>query len=219
MKIYARQINPEYQKSPFYWNDFEEAYSGLIIDGNRDFKSHTTNEYDLIRKNLEDMLYYYTEDNEGNLTVAELLSDYGFNCNDDTLPEWEEIFEAGYYAYDRERDETTARALSILTDDKWEYITIKGCCQSDWQGCYYNTELWSLDNIKNFSQEYFNNGTEWIIHDNDAEPETPEDIEGYSMYCYGYSTDEIRHQIAEETGINPEDVVLYEYHEKKRTIL
>lgn len=212
MKIYARQINPEYQESPFLQGD--EGYSGLVIDGNRHFNSHTTDEYDLIRENLEDMLYYYSEDNTDNLTVAEFLDDYGFSYTDDTLPEWKSMFEEGYYMFDRERDDTTARALSLLTGDKWEYITLKGSCQSDWQGCFYNTTLWNSDNIGNFAKEYFNEGTEWIIHDGDSEPETAEDIEGYSMYCYGYDTDKIREEIAAETGVTPADVVLYEYHEK-----
>lgn len=214
MKIYARQINPAYQESPFFKGDLDEAYSGLVIDGNRSFNSHTTAEYDLIRENLEDMLYYYSEDNTDNLTVAEFLDDYGFSYTDDTLPEWGTMFEEGYYIFDRERDDTTAWALTLLTGDKWEYTTIKGSSQSDWQGCYYNTSLWSADSISNLAKEYFNEGTEWIIHDDDGEPETAEDIEGYSMYCYGYSTDKIREEIAAETGVNPEDVVLYEYHEK-----
>ncbi len=57
-----------------------------------------------------------------------------------------------------------------------------------------------------FETGYFNTGTEWIIHDEDYIPEAPEDICGYSMYCY---TDNPAKEIAESEGVSADDVVLY----------
>ena len=39
-------------------------------------------------------------------------------------------------------------------------------------------------------------------------PESPEDISGYSMYCYTYNPAE---EIAHEGGVDVADVVLYEF--------
>lgn len=40
MKIYAKQISPEYQESPLFLGD-EFWPEGIILDGNRDYKSRT----------------------------------------------------------------------------------------------------------------------------------------------------------------------------------
>ena len=72
----------------------------------------------------------------------------------------------------------------------------------------YSPVQFSPDFVRNFEIEYFNTGTEWIIHDEDDAPENPEDISGYSMYCYTYNPAE---EIAQEGGVDVADVVLYEF--------
>jgi hypothetical protein len=59
--------------------------------------------------------------------------------------------------------------------------------------------------------EYFNTGSEWIIHDEESEPETVKDISGYSVYCYSWNTDGIKKEIADAAGSDPDDVILYEF--------
>lgn len=48
MKIYAKQVPPEYQESPFQYIDWMNMWPGIIIHGNRYYNSHTTPEFDAI---------------------------------------------------------------------------------------------------------------------------------------------------------------------------
>lgn len=54
MKIYAKQISPEYQESPLFL--CEEFWpEGIILDGNRDYTSRTISAYDDIKRYFDDM--------------------------------------------------------------------------------------------------------------------------------------------------------------------
>ena len=53
MKIYAKQVSPEYQESPLF---IEGCFpDNIILTGNRDYNSHTTPEFDQIKDHFEDM--------------------------------------------------------------------------------------------------------------------------------------------------------------------
>lgn len=98
-----------------------------------------------------------------------------------------------------------------MTGERWKAFEIRGCCQSDWQRGYC-PEAWSREELEAFETEYFNTGSEWIIHDEDGEPESPEEINGYSVYCHGWNSDQIRKEIADAAGeTDPAAVVLYEF--------
>lgn len=62
-----------------------------------------------------------------------------------------------------------------------------------------------------FEIEYFNTGTEWIVHDEEIEPESPEDISGFSMYCTSWNDEGIKQEIAEASGGKIEDIILYAF--------
>ena len=79
---------------------------------------------------------------------------------------------------------------------------------------FYPVDEYSNDDIRTFEAYYFNTGSEWIIHDSDSIPENANDIDGYSMYCVTYDAQK---EIAAAEGVNPEDVVLYEYHERQQS--
>ena len=99
------------------------------------------------------------------------------------------------------------RVLEMVRGEKYKHATIHGCCQRDWQEIIYPASYG--DTFRDtFETEYFNTGTEWIIHDGGEAPEDPDNIDGYSMYCYTYDP---RVEIAEYTGTAPENVTLYEF--------
>lgn len=159
MKVYAKQVPPEYQESPlFLFNDWPED---LAICGNRDFDSHCPEVFTRVYKALQD----------------------GELCE----------------------------ALSVVTGKKWEYSTIRGCCQSDWQEVFYIADNWGREALSTFETEYFNTGTEWIVHDGDSLPESPEDINGYFVYCTSRNEDGIANEIADSAGGRPEDVKLWAF--------
>ena len=78
MKLIAKQIPPEYQKSPL---DYDEIFDNIICDGNRDYESRTTREYDLITKYLDDACYDWENREYYGDTLTEILRQYGFEKN------------------------------------------------------------------------------------------------------------------------------------------
>lgn len=232
MKVYARQINPSYQESPLMISD--EWPEDLIVTGNRYFNDHTIPEYDQL-KNIEEMCgdwqddgYYYTRidgtwkyekhSKKHEYSIKEMLWKWGVSRSDGKpwsnkqKHEWKLLMEAGF---DSSEDDDVCEALRLLTGAEWKYTIIRGCSQSDWQYAYYRADRWNEKSLETFETEYFNTGSEWMIHDPtladgiEEVPESPEDINGFCGYCYSWNEDGIREEIANMAGCNPEDVVMW----------
>lgn len=177
MKIYAKQVNPEYQESPLFIDGFFP--DNIILTGNRDFNSHTTPEFDQINSHFEDMAGTWENDRfffqwngagydkiakKPDYTLQELLTEYGFSRPDGkpwTTKQWHEW----RLLMEREEldDDGIIKALQLLTGKAWKAFTIRGCCQSDWQSGFCPVSEWSREALEAFEAEYFNTGTEWII--------------------------------------------------------
>lgn len=220
MTIYAKQIRPEYQESPFFLDGPAELYPGVIFKGNRYFNNHTTPEYDAIFNGLDDLTN--TLDNDGkfiyggwyeNFTEAVMdlmpppMHKMKYSTRD--IHAWRMLVHEWYNTNDQ--NEILGRALQLVTGKKYDCKTIRGCCQSDWQEIIYPVDEYDRAALDILEADYFNTGTEWIVHDESSAPETPEDISGYNIYCYGWNTDQIREEIAAAAGADPEAVILYEY--------
>ena len=181
MKIKAYQIAPEHQESPLYM--FNEMPDGLEICGNRAYERHTSATFDEVLECLD-----HGDFSDFEFTgykaerLEELCNKYGTRGADD--------------------ESIIAEALSIVTGQKWEYKQISGCCQSDWNYIYYRPEEWTAKALEYFEIEYFNTGNEWRI----------EDEEGYdlgSVYTHEWNDDEKKREIAENIGVDPDEVTLY----------
>lgn len=224
-KIYARQVNPEYQDA-YIFDD--EYFNELIVAGNDRFcerNEDLLNEIDNAAEDIYNFVYELTEhDTIEELTevdcvqISEWLSEH-YTTEKHTswtieelkrfisaFDEREEARYNGYRLISKSPENLTAAMLSIYTGEKWECATIRGCSQSEWQTVYYSTEKYDKEDIEIFQVGYFNTGTQWIIHDKDNTPQCAEDINGYNIYCYSYDP---RKEIAKECGVNPEDVILY----------
>lgn len=226
MKIYARQIPPEYQESPLSYD--EEVYNYVSVCGNRECNEH----FQPVFKRVYDAL--------DNGELSEALEDvknksgyYSFYRNvteaiNDLLPAEKEKYSTkdinaikklveefdsckSYEAYD-----ILCEVLEVVTGNEWDYRTIKGCCQSDWNRAFYQVKDWP-DGLNDFEMEYFNLGSEWMVHDEDFEPENPEDISGYTVYCHSYSDDGIKAEIMESMGVSEAEVILYEFDGYRQT--
>ena len=224
-KIYARQIAPEYQESPLFMGDwFDWDAEKLSVCGNGHFCEHKTELFERVEQVLNDGELAYILDGikdgteEYYKTATEAITDYlppekcGKRYSTREIHELRELVldYAGSYAV-RDCDDILCAVLSIVAGERYDCRTIRGCCQSDWNTVYYAAASWTREALDNFETEYFNEGTEWIIHDEPEEPNAPEDISGYSVYCHAWNTDGIRREIAECAGVSPEDVILYEY--------
>lgn len=182
MKYKAYQVAPEYQESPLDWSDARDNLEGMEIYGNRDYESRTSQTFN----NVRDALYY---DNFDALDVSE--------SDEKKLHELSEK-----YAYAGHNEEIIAAALSIVTGQKWDHKQICGSCQSDWNIIYYRPELWSAAALCAFEIEYFNEGIEWDIQDENGEEIT---------FVYTYEHNQEKEEIAEALGVNTADIVLYRF--------
>lgn len=212
--IYARQIAPEWQESPIFLDGmFPE---NIVVTGNRDYISRTTAEYDRVLDTLES----YAE-------VLESPREYGYKCATeaaiDLLQPVKGKFSTGnihalkgYFSRygtgsSRDDKEIIARVLSLVTGQPWQWSIIRGCCQGDWQEVFYPVNEWGREALAAFEVEYFNTGSEWIIHDEENAPEGPEDISGYSCYIVARTEEGIRKELAEMAGCVPSDLVMWAF--------
>ena len=111
--------------------------------------------------------------------------------------------------------------ILTMTHPGSKYITraIYGDCQSDWNCIIFDSNKYSDDDIKNLTAEYFNTGSEWIIHDNSDidNIENPEEIEGYSVYCHSSDPESAINEIAEMLETKPENIIAYAFDSYIRT--
>lgn len=235
-KVYVRQVPPEYQESPLFfieWN--EETHPGLVVTGNKDYHSHTVPVWDKWHDNWFDAVdfissieeYLYAQDNDPDFdpddwslwyesyrgVIEDLLPPQPERgpYTDEEIDKWVEVLvdikTCDYSAEYR----PTLNALKLLTGHEWDTRTIRGSCQSEWQECYWDTTMWTDEAIKEIEVEYFNEGVEWCIHDEDTIPNGPDEIDGYYAYTHGWNEEDIRKELAEIAGCQPEDLVIYKH--------
>lgn len=224
MKIYAKQVPPEYQESPlFLWAGcFPED---IAVYGNRDYNTHLPPVFERVYNALEsgDLLEAWEDINDNGhgyyynwaSALVMLVPKDGRNpyTREERKHKWPDIArryaEASRGSF--EEDQALCDALELATGEAWETATIRGNCQGEWQLVCYPVKNWSREALDAFETEYFNTGSEWIIHDGNTEPDGPEGIDGFSCYCHGWRTEDIKKEIAEAYGAIDADVILYEF--------
>lgn len=211
MKIYAKQVPPEYQESPLFMEEWPE---NVFVFGNRHFTDHAGRLED-IRRGLEDIAEEYERLQDGyyqNYSLTEILNDYlpGDGRAPYTRPERLELVKLAqnYTEYSNsssDENEILCDVLELITGRAWEYGTLRGCCQGDWQEIIYPAE-YGPDWLSDFETEYFNTGAEWSISEND-----PENNDNYYFYSHSWNDDGTRAEIAAAAGVDPCDVILYSF--------
>ena len=212
MKLYAKQIAPEYQESPLFYDE-EFFPDNIIVTGNCDYNSHTTEEYDKIIQCFEELCEEYEsiKDHTSGFykNATELLQDYfPGKYSTKKIHFFKEILEKYGTRYYYEGDYITDM-LELVTGKEWRKSIIRGCCQGDWQEIIYPVNEWTKESIEEFEIMYFNTGSEWIIHEEEYDPESPEDISGCSVYCISWNEEGIKKELANAAGYDPEEIILY----------
>ena len=209
MKIYAKQVPPEYQESPLFMEEWPE---NVFVFGNRHFQDHAGRLED-IRRGLED--------------ISDVCNGYGCTNNLHAAIWYEMPRDSGapytraerlelvklaknYTEYSNsssDENEIFCAVLELITGQKYEYATIRGCCQGDWQEIIYPA-AYGREWLQCFEMEYFNTGTEWSVN-----------VDGcnVSVYTYSWKDDETRAEIAAAVGVDPGDVILYSFTGWSRT--
>jgi hypothetical protein len=208
MKIYAKQVMPEYQESPLFMDEWPE---NVYIFGNRHFRDHGGDHIENIKNSMYDAAdelkallrgrsYYasFIDIIHDFLPAPENKKEYS---RADRL-KWRALllnFDAGAITDD---DATTA-ALELITGDEYDAAQITGCCQGDWNNIVYPAK-YGREWLENFEIEYFNTGDEWRISES-----TPDGDDEYYFYTHAWNDDGKRAEIAAAAGVDPADVVLY----------
>lgn len=226
IKVIARQIAPDYQESPFGLLYDKDFYKGIIIAGNRDFMDFYgdgTEAFTFARRELEDG--YLFDDLQA--IEKRRFGDTIFKNATEAIRErfprekpytTREIGEIKkivnkYGEWRVDDDKTVCELLKITTGAEWQKTTIRGCCQSDWNTIIYRADLWDAAAIERIEKEYFNEGSEWEIRYADEDSDEYE----FTQYCYEWSDDGIKKEIADETGVQPDEVQLEVFDGWSRT--
>lgn len=222
MKIYARQIDPQYQDSMIF-NDDGNGVEYINVWGNKDYQSRTSSVFDRVKEcldvgelasEIEAIMEKSGYAIYGNVTEAInnwLYRDDGKAYSTRHIGKLKQLVLRYSDCHRSEEDRILVDVLSIVTGEEWDYKDIHGCSQSEWNTVYYPVKYWTEESLEAFETMYFNNGSEWIVHEGDTEPTNPEEIDGCAYYCVSWNDDGIKKELAEAAGGKAEDVVLYKY--------
>lgn len=220
MKIYAKQVPPEFQESPLF--EDIDGLDGIEIFGNRNYNRHTSALFDRLPDILDELSDAWDDLASGAPAYYEswidALQDIAppVDRPEYTREERKKTWPALLDDWNGERGRTLCRALELITGRAWDSCTLRGNCQGDWQDCVFRVDLWNGAALERLESEYFNTGTEWIVHGGDDVPDGPDDIDGFSVYCIAWNDDGIKKEIAEAYGGAPVDVVLYKFNGYRR---
>ena len=218
MKIIARQVPLEYQRSPLDLLGPDEWPENIAITGNRDYTAHEpavfARTYQALYNGdiLDNLEHIGPDDWYKNATAAivDALEPEKPRYSTRDIHQIKQLAEDFSRASGAVENGILCRVLSIVIGEKWTWKTIHGSGQSDWQEVFYPADEWSRDDLDRLEAEYFNEGIEWDVwvrEDGDdldqAEPPT-------YVYTTAWDQDGQRREIAAEFGGDPADVVLYE---------
>lgn len=139
-KYIAKQIDPEYQTSPWEYYENEDDF---IIFGNRDFIEFVPDAYKDIFNAVKTGEFWRLSEKSDHVI---------------------ESYENGIIT---DRD-LLLSVLKAETGKTWYFDSIRGCCQSDWQYIVY-IDSGNNERLNYISMDYFNTGTEYIITDPDGD--------------------------------------------------
>lgn len=213
MKYYVAQIEPEYQTPPLFIGE-EYWPEGVAVTGNRDFNGHTFPAFDLLR-NVWDVVDAWEDIQErgvwsgwNNITQALnnlVPRDDGKGYNTRQVHRWKKLLER----WDDTEDDRV-EALELITGTEYEYTTIRGTCQGEWNIMYHPVP-WSREAVWEFEAEYFNTGAEWIVHDAENVPTCAADVSGWCIYTHAWSLQGVIDELSQAIGCNPDQLHIWEY--------
>ena len=221
--IYCKEVAPELQESPLFHDDLFP--DNITLTGNRDYKSHETELFSRVHEVLQaGELTEVLEDIENGGYYSNVYRSFTEAVNDLLPPEKDKYSTKDIHALKtlvkayqkaRRQDENgpICQVLSIVSGVKYDWKTLRGCCQGDWIECFYPVAEWSREALDDLETEYFNTGSEWIVDDGEFNPDEDSllNINGCSIYCHSGSDDGIKQEIANSFGGVAADVVLYHF--------
>jgi len=214
--VYAKQVPPEYQESPFdetmfgpgeYWDgvcifadyySYDYRYKLLSDDMERLIKAITTGILELTPswEMEEPGESYPLEDALAEEIPPRNKAEY----SREEVAEWQELWEE----WDGLDPEWLARAMTLMTGNEWECGRLHGSVQRDIATVVYDTTKIDKKDLEILEIEFFNTGTDFQV-EIDGEYEL-------NVYCYSWDEEDMKKEIADAVGCNPEDVILDTYY-------
>lgn len=169
--IIAKQVPPEYQESPLFSGEgFPED---IVVTGNRNYNEHIPALFARVKRalhsdELPSEIYSYGSAHNTR-RPKDIVNEYlpcekGEYSDHDIDRLWELVQDYDYCPGTDQRV-ILCEILSIVAKELWEFSTIHGSCQSDWQEIYYPANAWDKKRLRDFEAQYFNEGSEWKIND------------------------------------------------------
>ena len=147
-------------------------------------------------------------------SLAGILADNGISRKDGkpwTVKQrhaWREIIEAYIELPNYDPDDATADALEIITGEKYETATIRGCAQRDYATVIYPASL-GASGLRALEIEFFNTGEDYQIFS--GEKDEPGAAYEVNVYCYSWQDDEKRAELADAAGCSPEEIEIHAF--------
>ena len=184
---YAKQRNPEFQEDDLFFNYKGELrlnddyyVDNVIIDGNRDYRSLTTEAYEKVKRISSELWYDWEYYRSCGFGSRKEMIEYYFSREDGKKYSGREIGVWINLLNNWEEDEYhITTALYLITRKKWREISLRGYCQSEWQEGYASEEL-SDASVEHIELCYFNKGMEFLVYE--SKEDFDNDGDCYSMY-------------------------------------
>ena len=204
-KIVAKQVPPEYQESPW---DYDERYDRHVVIGPRNWQDFWTEAYGITRFCEEWFDFWAYMCDPETITIPplpirkflesqEIVKMSGEEWTKDELKRWIKLFD-DHHGHSVSHDEV-CEMLSLLDGGNWQHEQICGVVQREWADCYYDADVITKEGVDIIEANYFNLGTEWIIDDD------------CSVYCYGWNDDMIRQELADAIECKPEEIEMHKF--------
>lgn len=201
-KYIFTEIEPECTDNSCEWEDICNIYidnNDLAVFGNRRLDEYKNNIIGQVIDAIYNGELYGELDYHTNLDVADIV---------DYIEIYTNIIISGKYSDDKVMEmyaiimnnelsdiQTVCELLFILTGKHYDYTTITGCVQGDYQEIIYNTDI-SDNEIMRIEAVYFNMGNEWILDD------------CIRYYTIGWNDNDIKIELADMLGVSTNDIVL-----------
>ena len=245
-KICAVQVAPEHQESELMrsgFPSFDEHYIDVIITGNDRYNGYTTNAFNLIQDELINGCGHLSKscgegvDSDGIAYAYKNITEAVHDCfppqhkrkySTQDIKAWQKLFDEYEIVckdgtWSQHEKNVACRALELMTGKPYTWKCITGSCQGDWQYVLYPHKEVSANAIKALEAQYFNTGTEWIVHDDICDEDLDDDsfpsglTGGNSVYCHTWGEESIRNELASYVGCDPSNIVMYEFKGYRQT--
>lgn len=217
-KIYATTLNPESFDYRVY-DISEDDGNTVIIDGGRDYNDIDNTGYlAKIKKLIKEYSDYELEVYHNN-SIMDLLNYYlPKKENGKRLsPKEASIIKK---ALETERDtDIICDCLSIITGKIYLMRGLRGCCQGDYVEAYYPVEDGIQKYLNWIEAWFFGTGTEVMVHEEENEPKSAEEVSGWTFYTDSWKTEDLKAEIKAQCGYKDTDdveVVLWLYKSSYR---